>query len=57
MKVERRVERWCGSGDDGGGDDDGSGDDGDGGGGVVMVVMKVEVGTRERILAVWSTKE
>lgn len=28
MKVERRVERWCGSGDDGGGDDDGSGDDG-----------------------------
>lgn len=54
MKVERRVERWC---DDGGGDDDGSGDDGDSGGGVVMVVVKVEVGTRERILAVWSTKE
>lgn len=31
MKVERRVERWCGSGDDGGGDDD------------VVVVMMVMV--------------
>lgn len=33
MKVERRVERWCGSGDDGGGDDDV----------VVVMMMMVEV--------------
>lgn len=33
MKVERRVERWCGSGDDGGGDDDV----------VVVMIVMVEV--------------